>query len=102
MIIPAPHVLKRTLTLSLAGTRGGPVRLQILLMLEKNPRNVNEIAKAMALDYKTVEYHMRVLEKSGFITSSKKKYDNTYTLSTLLALNKNILREIAGDMGKSN
>ena len=96
------HILKRTLTLSLAGTRGGPVRLRILLMLEKNPRNVNEIAKALAMDYKTVEYHMRVLEKSGFVTSAKKRYDNTYTLSTLLALNKNILKEIAGNMGKSN
>jgi len=101
MIIPTSHVLKRTLTLSLAGTRGGPARLRMLLMLEKNPRNVNEIAKALSMDYKTVEYHMRVLEKSGFVMSPKKKYGNAYTLSTLLALNKNILREIAGDMGKS-
>ena len=100
MLIPTRNILKRVLALQLAGTRGGPVRLQILLLLDAKPRNINEIAKRFGLDYKTVQHHIRVLQKSDLIASSHRKYGNTYTLSTLLKSNKDILKEIM-NMGKS-
>ena len=102
MFIPTEKVLKRILTMSLAGTRGGPVRLQILLLLEKNPCNVNEISKKLSLDYKTIQHHIRVLEKSNLISSSRKKYDNVYELSALLKAHKDMLKWISANMGKSN
>lgn len=99
MFLPTKDALKRALVLSLSGTRGGLVRLRILLLLEK-PQNINELSRRLNLDYKTVQHHIRVLEKSDLITSSKKNYGNSYRLSTLLASNKEILRELR-ELGKS-
>lgn len=96
-----PGIFRRTLMLSLAGTRGGPARLRILLLLQQKPRNVNEIAKELGVDYKTAEYHVRVLDKSGFVSSAKKKYANAYELSTLLKANRHLLKEFS-DVGKSS
>ncbi len=90
--------------LSLAGTRGGMVRMQILAMLDKKPRNTNEISRALSVDYKSAQHHLRVLEKSGLITAAGRKYNNTYMLSALLKAHKDVLGEIsknARDMGKT-
>lgn len=95
----AERILKRTLALSLAGTRGGPVRLEILLLIEKKSRNINDLAKELALDYKTVQHHMRVLHKSGFVIPSGKKYGNSYRLAEIIRINRRLLR--AYNMGKS-
>ena len=87
--------------LYLVGTKGGPVRLRILLLLDKKPHNINEISKKLSLDYKTVQHHIGVLYKLSLIISSGRKYGNTYTLSTLLKANKDVLKEILKDMGKA-
>ena len=98
MLAADKNILKRVLSLHLAGTRGGPVRLQILMLLEKKPHNINEISKRLSLDYKTVQHHMRVLHKSGFIVSSGMSYANSYSLAEIVKLNKDMLKEF--DMGK--
>ncbi len=100
MIIPTERVLKRTLMLTIEGTRGGPVRLEVLLMLRRRPQNINEIATALSLDYKTVQHHIRVLEKSNLVTSSKRKYGNAYSLSTFLKAHKLVLQEILKKYGE--
>ena len=94
VLLPTKNVLKRTLLLSLTGTRGGIVRLKILMMLNRKSYNTNEISKNLFLDYKTVQHHIRVLEKSNLITSSRKRYANSYRLSSLLGANKDMLKEI--------
>jgi len=104
VLIPTRNVMKRALMLSLAGTRGGAARMQILSMLDRKPRNVNEISRELSVDYKSAQHHVRVLEKSGLITAAGKKYDNTYMLSTLLKAHKDVLDEISRDtrnMGKT-
>ncbi len=100
-MIPTEKVLKRALTLSIAGTRGGVVRLRILLMLKEKPLNTNEISKLLSVDYKTAQHHVRVLAKSGLVVSAGKRYDNAFMLSPFLRANKEILEEIATDVGKS-
>lgn len=94
MFLPAKGALKSAIRMYLVGTRGGPVRLSILLLLMNKPHNLNELAKKLQLDYKTVEYHMRVLDKSDFVTSSKEKYANMYSLSELLKSNIGALKEL--------
>ena len=100
MFIPTKDILKRTLLMSIVGTRGGVVRLKILLLLESTSHNINELSKILSLDYKSVQHHIRVLEKSGLITPSGKKYANAYRLSSLLEAHKDVLRELK-NMGKS-
>lgn len=100
MFLPTKDALKRALVLSLSGTRGGLVRLDILLLLLEKSQNTNEMSKTLDMDYKSVQHHIRVLEKSSLITSSKKKYSNAYRLSTLLLSNKDVL-EALKELGKS-
>ena len=93
-LITNEKILKRILILYLTGTRGGPIRLEILMLIRKAPENTNILSKKLGLDYKTVQHHIRVLEKANLIISSKKKYNNCYELSTLLKSNNQIIEEI--------
>ena len=101
MIIPSANVFRRMLNLYLAGTRGGPMRLQIIVLLMKMPMNINELSKNLGLDYKTAQYHVRILKKSGFIKSSGKKYSDAYEISEMLKVHKDVIMDISRDMGKS-
>ena len=100
VLIPTKNVLRRTLMLSIAGTRGGFFRLRILLLIKTKPYNINELSKILSMDYKSVQHHIRILEKSGLVTCSKKKYNNEYKLSTLLEANSEVFKELE-NMGKS-
>lgn len=100
MFIPNQAVLKRVFFLSIAGTRGGPVRLAILEMLAKNGKNINQIANEMKLDYKTVQHHMRVLERSSFVSKKMVKNENVYTLSELIKSNAEVMKTLSGRLGK--
>ncbi len=100
VFIPTEKVLRRTLLLLITGTRGGIVRLRILVLLDKKPRNINELAAVLQLDYKTVQHHIRVLEKANLIKSSRKAYGNTYCLSDLLKAYKSVIGELK-NVGKT-
>lgn len=93
-------LVRRTLMMQIAGTRGGPARLKILQLLIDKPLNTNEIAKRLSIDYKTAEYHVRTLEKSGFLSSSAKPYDSKHDISPLLRAYPSIMNELV-NMGKS-
>lgn len=101
MFITNEKILERILKLSIAGTRGGLVRLQILLILQKKATNINQLAKYLNLDYTTIQHHIRVLIKSYLIASSNKKYKNEYMLSPMLNANTHILEELKENIGKS-
>ena len=65
-----------------AGTRGGPTRLQIMLELLERPYNANQLTERLGLDYKTVRRHLEVLEENGLVRISKeKRYGELYHLS---------------------
>lgn len=89
------RVLKRVISLHIAGTRGGPLRLRILMLLEK-PHNINEIARSLEIDYKTAQHHVRVLHKLGFVVSSGSRYGKDYKIAEIIRLNRHLL-----NMGKS-
>ena len=77
----------------IGGTRGGPTRLGILLVLNEEPLNANQICEALNLDYKTVRHHLDILVKNSLVQVSKeKKYGelyhiNDYVRGKLLKLN---------------
>ncbi|MDO8553841.1 MAG: winged helix-turn-helix domain-containing protein [Candidatus Micrarchaeota archaeon] len=66
----------------IAGTKGGPNRLQILFLLSEGPRNANQLTKDLKLDYKTVKHHLEILVENGLVKVSKeKKYGELYYLT---------------------
>jgi DNA-binding transcriptional ArsR family regulator len=92
---------KRLLWFVFAGSRGGLNRLKIISKLRENPFNTNQLAKAMGLDYKAIQHHIRVLEKNNMITKVGEKYNVTYFISTYLEVNMEAFEEIEGKLDKS-
>ena len=62
----------------LAGTRGGPNRARILRALSDRPRNRNQLAEDLDLNYKTVEHHLGVLERNSLVTCTDSDYGAVY------------------------
>ena len=57
------HV-RRLLMHLFAGTAGGFTRLRIVMILLEAPRNAHQLAGAMGMDYKSVQRHLRVMQKN--------------------------------------
>lgn len=62
----------------LTGTRGGENRTRILRALDERPRNPNQLAEALDLDYTTVRHHLDVLEDHGIVEQSGEGYGAVY------------------------
>ena len=62
----------------LTGTRGGSNRIRILRALNERPRNANQLADDLDLDYKTVRHHLDVLEENDILTNSGDDYGAVY------------------------
>lgn len=62
----------------LASSRGGPSRVRIIRALDERPRNANELADAVDLDYTTVRHHLDVLMENKIVTRSGDEYAAVY------------------------
>ena len=62
----------------LTGTRGGTNRVRILQALDERPRNANQIAESLDLDYKTVRHHLDVLCENDVLENSGDDYGAVY------------------------
>jgi len=62
----------------LTGTRGGANRARIIRALDERPRNANQLATDLDLDYKTVRHHLDVLEENDVLTDSGDEYGAVY------------------------
>ena len=65
----------------IAGTKGGVTRGRIILALREMPRNANQLAEALQMDYKTARDHLKVLEKNKILLQVGSGYGITYLLS---------------------
>jgi len=84
----------------LANSLGGFNRGRILEELFKKPQNANELTNNLKLEYKTVRYHLKVLEENKIITSAGGGYGKTYFPSEELELNRHIFNKIWYEIGK--
>lgn len=62
----------------LASSRGGPTRVRILQALDARPRNANQLAEALDLDYTTVRHHLDVLMDNNVLERSGDEYAAVY------------------------
>jgi len=96
------RAVKKLLVWILASSVGGFNRARILQELIKKPRNANELATILDLNYKTTRHHIRVLEKNFLITSMGKGYGKIYFPSNLLEENMHLFKEIWEDLSKKD
>ena len=89
-----PDKQTRNLLLYLfTSTRGGFTRLRIIMHLLDQPFNTHQLSKALDLDYKAVQHHMKVLEKNNMVSKIGEKYGAIFHLSNFLEININALDE---------
>ncbi|MFB6176186.1 MAG: ArsR/SmtB family transcription factor [Halobaculum sp.] len=62
----------------LASTRGGANRVRILREIADRPRNANQLAEELELDYTTVRHHLDVLEDNNVVRNSGGDYGTVY------------------------
>ncbi|WP_135363943.1 winged helix-turn-helix domain-containing protein [Halosimplex halophilum] len=61
-----------------ASTRGGDNRARILRAIDERPRNANQLAEDLDLDYTTVRHHLDVLEDNNVVEASGDDYGAVY------------------------
>ncbi|MDO5835446.1 MAG: winged helix-turn-helix domain-containing protein [Methanobacterium sp.] len=86
--------MRRFLWKLLAGTKGGMNRARIIDELRNRPYNANQLAERLSLNYKTIKYHIEVLEKNNIVISSGKGYGALYFLSDKMEENFDIFLKI--------
>ena len=61
--------MRGSLSHLLAGTRGGPRRLDILLALDGLALNAHEVSLLLGMEYKAVRHHLKVLKENGLVVA---------------------------------
>jgi predicted ArsR family transcriptional regulator len=62
----------------LTGTHGGPNRARLLRAIDERPRNANQLAEDLDLDYTTIRYHLEILIRNGMAQKSDDDYGAVY------------------------
>ena len=79
----------------LAGTRGGPNRTRIVCALDDRPRNANQLAEDLDLNYDTVRHHLDVLTDNDILRSSGDDYRAVYLPSDAASDHWDVIDEIS-------
>jgi len=86
----------------IGGTAGGFTRFLILRSLHESPSNANQLATLLNKDYTTIRHHLKVLEENKLIITTGEGYGKTYTPSSLIEENYELLEEIAKTILEKN
>lgn len=78
----------------LASSRGGHSRVRIVQALAERPRNANELATELDLDYTTVRHHLEVLCENNVVRRSADEYAAVYLFTERLEANWDTVEEI--------
>jgi predicted transcriptional regulator len=92
--MPSLPYAKNLLFFVFASSRGGENRVKIMTALQNSPRNTNQLANELGLNYRAIQHHIEVLEKNNIITKVGEKYGATYFPSTFFETNMEAYNEI--------
>lgn len=73
--------MEKALWYLIAGTRGGPNRARIIRLLDERPRNANQLAEQLDVEYNTVRHHLDTLEEHDVVEPGGSEYGELYFLS---------------------
>jgi DNA-binding transcriptional ArsR family regulator len=92
---------KRVLMYLLVGTKGGFNRGLMIKLLKDEPMNANKIGERLALDYKTIQHHLKILQENNIVvTSTAGTYGAMYFLTPYVEKHMSVLEEIWARFGK--
>ena len=78
----------------LASSRGGPTRVRILRAIDERPRNANQLATELDLDYTTIRHHLDVLMENNVLRRSGDEYAAVYLFTDQVRSNWETVEEI--------
>ncbi|MFC6731771.1 MULTISPECIES: winged helix-turn-helix domain-containing protein [unclassified Haladaptatus] len=78
----------------LASSRGGPTRVRIVKAIAERPRNANQLATALDLDYTTIRHHLDVLLKNNVVRRTDDDYAAVYLFTDQLKSNWTVVEEV--------
>lgn len=73
--------MERILYYLLTGMRGGTNRIRIIRSLLDRPKNANQLAEELDLNYKTVRHHLDMLEEHDIVLTYGDTYGEMYFLT---------------------
>ena len=78
----------------LASSRGGPTRVRIVRALDERPRNANQLATELDLDYTTVRHHLDVLQEDNVVRKTGGDYAAVYLFTDQVEAHWDTVEEI--------
>ena len=76
------------------GSRGGTNRIRIMSVLRNRPRNKNQLATELGIDYKNIQHHIKILEENNLVKKIGNAYGVTYCVSSFFENNEIVFDEI--------
>jgi predicted transcriptional regulator len=83
-----------------SGSRGGDNRIRIMSSVQNLPKNANQLANELELNYRAIQHHLDVLEKNNLITKVGDKYGANYFPSVFFEANIETYNEITSKSKK--
>jgi len=93
-----PLDMDKALWYLLAGTRGGANRARIIRTLDDRPRNANQLAEALDVDYNTVRHHLDVLLDHDVVERGGDDYGALYFLTDRFEDHRDVFERITEEM----
>jgi len=90
--------MEKALWYLLAGTRGGENRARIIRLLDERPRNANQLAGELDVDYNTVRHHLDVLLEHDVLERGGDDYGAMYFLTDRFEHHRETFEEITDQM----
>ena len=79
-----PQINQSELTELLLGRKGGKTTLRIMELLLIRPYNMNQLARKLNLEYKTINYHMDMIQEHKYVIKGEGNYGSLYYASPKL------------------
>jgi DNA-binding transcriptional ArsR family regulator len=86
--------MEKTLWYLLTGMRGGQNRVRIVEALRERPRNANQLAETLELDYKTIRHHLDMLTDHDVVESRGDGYGETYFVTDQFEVHSDVFDRI--------
>ena len=86
--------MEKALWYLIAGTRGGENRARIIRSLLERPRNPNQLAEHLELDYNTVTHHLDTLADHDVVEASGDDYGAVYFVTDRFEHHRETFEEI--------
>ncbi len=94
--------IKIVFWLLFVGSRGGTNRIRIMSVLRKRPRNRNQLATELGVDYKNIQHHIKILEGNNLVKKIGNQYGLIYCVSVLFENNETVFDEIVARLRSIN